>query len=324
MKKIFIIFFIIFLSNFLYSKTYPVVIIGGGVGGLSCSINLKDVDHLIIDGKNPSSISKSSNIKNWEIEISGKNLIKNLRNQVNGKIVKREAIGVDFSKNPFVIEIQNFQGKKEKIKAMSCVIATGARAKILDIGKMKRFLSKGVFTCVLCDGFLYKNKIVAVIGKGKSAILNALHLSNIAKKVYVIVEEDLRKVSGMDRKVFMKKNIIFLNNSKVESFKKLKDENCEFENYEFEIGIKKYGDLKKILVNGIFLSLGYQPNSEIFKSHLELNKEGYIVLKKGQQTSKEGIFAIGDVVNIEKKATNAKRDGKEAAKEVYDYLKKFN
>ncbi|KPK33555.1 MAG: hypothetical protein AMS24_00750 [Chlamydiae bacterium SM23_39] len=323
--KLFKIFLMFFAFN-LYSELYPVVIIGGGVGGLYAGTNLArmGIDVLVIDkGEGESSIYKASIVKNCpkEKEISGKKIYEDLKGQAKDNrcdILIGEVVDVDLSKKPFELLIKNFlKNKINKIKAQSLIIATGARAKSLKATGEKDYVGKGISYCTLCDGNLYSKKTVAIIGSGNIAISNALYMSDIAKKVFVIVkgEDFKRNCDKMNKdKLLSKKNITVLYKQKVLSFSKKKD--------MFEILLQNEKNREKKIVDGVFISVGYLPNSGIFKGKLEMDREGYIVLKEGQKTSVEGVFAIGDVVNKEKTIAFALSDAMSAAMQDFDYLKK--
>jgi thioredoxin reductase (NADPH) len=306
------------------SKKENVVIIGGGVGGLTAGIYLArlGIKPIIIEGEKNSLITKSPSVENWpgETKISGFELIEKLREQalLNGAIIKKaKVIEVEFSKRPFkIISRDIFNENIEEIWAENCIIATGITLKRLNVLGEEKYFGNGVYTCALCDGAIFKGKKVAVIGSGNTAILDALYLSNLSKKVLLILRgKSFRK--GVDRKNLKKlvkrDNVEIIYKSNVISFR-------GDENELNEIEIKKEGKVKRISIDGVFLAIGGTPNSEIFKEELELDEKGYIVLKNGKETSKKGVFAIGDVVNREKQAIFAAADGAEVALVLGKYL----
>lgn len=315
MKKLF--FIILFCIASLYSLE-KVVILGGGVGGLTSGIYLarSGIKPIIIDGDNGSSITKSLKVENWpsEIKITGENLIKKLKNQAikNGCIIKKsEIIDVDFSKKPFKISLKNSLGKKEVILTNACIIAMGAKENMLHIKDEEKFLGKGISTCATCDGALYKDKVVAVIGGGNKSILESLYLSKIAKKVYVILRgEDFRKdCDEKNKKLLLKKSNIFL----------IKNTNLKEiigKKYLTAIRIKnkKNNKEKTIELSGIFYSIGSFPNTKIFSKKIDLDNMKYIIVDKDQKTSVKNVYAIGDIVNHNKQAVYASSDGAKAAK----------
>lgn len=291
MKKV--LFFIIFYCFKIFS--FEVVVVGGGVSGLNASLALlkEGVEVLTIEGRKPSYITKSSLVKNLENPVSGKNLIDSLKEEIlkkGGKIIKKDLFFVDFSKKPFVLKVDNFF--KKSIKAKFVIIATGSRLK--DCYNVKRFLGRGVYNCPKCDGFLFKGKEVAIIGNRDKVLKEAEELLKFAKKVYVVTDGNFKEKEG----------IVFIDKRNVKNIKKKGD--------KFKIG--------KNILDGIFFSFENLPNSEIFKGQIELDKKGFIVLKKGRETSKKGVFAAGNIVKVGN-AIKAQKEGIQAAKEILKFYK---
>ncbi len=321
--RLFIIIFIAFFAKIFANEIYPSVIIGGGVGGLTAGLYLArgGISPIIIEGKQGSQITEAYMVENWpgEEKISGMKLIEKLKKQAvnNGCVViPKEVVSVDFSRKPFKIILKDpFQDKEETIFSNSCIIATGSRSKKLNADGEDAYNAKGVSYCALCDGSLYKNKVVAVVGGGDSALTEAFYLSNLAKKVYVLVRKaDFKTTSDKKNKelLLQRSNVEVLFNSEVSSI------NGDGENVT-EIVLKEKG--RKLPVDGVFVAIGSVPNTSIFKGQIDLDKEGYIILKNGKQTSREGVFAIGDVTRHEnKQAIIAASDGAEGAIESQKYL----
>lgn len=330
MNKLRIILFIVvasFVNVFAANdQIYPVVIIGGGVGGLTSGLYLAraGLQPLIIEGKEASQITQAYTVENWpgEEKISGNDLIEKLKKQAvsNGcVIIPKEVVKVDFSKSPYKITLKNpYKEESENIYASSCIIATGSRSNKLNIEGENAYSGKGVSYCALCDGTFYKNKVVAVIGGGDSALIESTYLSNLAKKVYVIVRKsDFKATSDKKNKdlLLRQPNVEVIFNSEVSAI------SGDGENVT-SIDIKtKDKNLKKLNVDGVFVAIGSTPNTSLFKGQLDLNNEGFIVLKNGKNTSKEGVFAVGDVINNEnKQAIIASSSGAEGAIEAQKYL----
>lgn len=172
----------------------------GREGGLTSSLYLAraGIKPLIIEGPNPGGLlTQSHSVQNWpgEIEVPGQILTERLRNQVlaNGaEIFPGEVIFVDFSKRPFQIQAQSMDGKKRSILADSCIIAMGSKPNYLGVpgeSGLVGYWGRGVTNCAVCDGNLYKGKVVGVVGGGDAAVLEALYLSNIAKEVTVFIRK---------------------------------------------------------------------------------------------------------------------------------------
>ena len=235
-----------------------------------------------------------------------------MRNQVehNGVILHPgEVTKVHFAKRPFLIEVQELNNTTT-FSTDICVIATGAKPRMLNIPGEKEFWARGVHSCALCDGFFYKDKIIAVVGGGDSAILEAEYLSASAKKVYVCVrKEQLKGVDAYRRESLLK-------NSKVEVLYQTEVVSIQGDEYgvhaiELQTAQK---EKTKLEVDALFLAIGSIPNTELFTEELELDEHRYIVLKQEQETSVPFVFAIGDVADSTyHQAVTAAGDGAKAA-----------
>lgn len=308
------------------NEVKPVVIIGSGIGALTSSVYLQraGIPTLVIEGQTPGgAISQSPSVHNWpgELEISGEELVEKVRNQAlqNGaEIVSEEVTDVDFSKRPLKVTTRDvFDTKKVRtIEARSVIVAMGSMPRLLGVpgeSGEKGYWTKGVYSCAVCDGGLYKDRTVAVIGGGDSAVIEADYLSNIAKKVYLVLRSgDFRSVEVLRKnKLIEKKNVEVLYNTKV----------SEIKGDGHQVTHLNLSTEKELQVDGVFVAIGATPNSNIFEGQLELDKQGYIVLKEGQKTSQQGVFAIGDVVDpFFKQAISASGDGAKAALQVEHYL----
>lgn len=302
-------------------EIHNVVIIGGGVGALTSGVYLARAGFspLIIEGKTPGGlITQSHLVENWpgEFQISGSQLAEKLKSQAskNGcNIISKEVIDVDFSKKPYVITVKDLikNDQIEKIYANSCIIAMGTSSNYLNVEGEKEFWGKGVSNCAVCDGALYKNKDVAIIGGGDSAIIEASYLSNIAKSVKLIVRKDSLKASDKAKinSILQKDNVKVLYKTQVVSI------NGEKDNVK---SITVFDDEKKqkynLDVDGVFLAIGSKPNTQIFQSKLDLDKNGYIKINDNFKTSIKDVYAIGDIVDpVFKQAITAAGDGAKAA-----------
>lgn len=311
-------------------EALPVVIMGGGVGALTSAVYLQraGVNTLVVEGANPGgAIAQSPSVHNWpgEIEINGQVLVEKIRAQAeaNGaKIVSKEVIAVEFQKRPFSVTLRDVYDpeKIETIEAKACIIATGSKPNLLGVpgeSGESGYWTKGVYSCAVCDGPLYRGKTVAVIGGGDSAILEADYLSKIAKKVYVILRSDhFRTVEILRKEALLKKdNVEVIYNTKVN----------QIAGNGNQVTHLNLSTEKELPVDGVFVAIGATPNTDIFKNQLDLDSNGYITLAHDQQTKVNGIFAIGDVVDpIYKQAISAAGDGAKAALQVEKYLAEVN
>lgn len=307
-------------------EVQPVTILGGGVGALTSAVYLQraGINTIVLEGSNPGgAIAQSPVVHNWpgEIAIEGQVLVDKIRKQAlhNGaKILPQEVIKVDFSKRPFTITTREVFDKEKThtFKTHACIIATGSMPKLLGVpGESgdNGYWTRGVYSCAVCDGALYKDKIVAVIGGGDSAITEANYLSKIAKKVYIVLRSDkFRTIETLRRDELLKKaNVEILYNTKI----------SEIQGDGNKVTHLNISPSRQLQIDGIFVAIGATPNSSIFTGQLELDETGYIASKNGLQTSVPGVFAIGDVVDkVYKQAISAAGDGAKAALEAEAFL----
>ena len=214
-------------------------------------------------------------------------------------------------KNTFISE-----SEKYKFKTKAIIVATGASPKKLDIPGEDRLIGKGISFCATCDGALYKDMDVAVIGGGNAALEEALFLTKFARKVYIIHRRDeLRASKTIADKAKSNKKIHFLLNNKI----------IEFEGEErlakVVIQNNKTNILKDINVSAVFEYVGIKPNSALLKDIVELDELGFVVTNKNLETSMPGIFAAGDVRNTPlRQVITAVADGAVAATSAEKYL----
>lgn len=304
----------------------PVVVLGGGVGSLTSALYLgrAGLNPLVIEGPTPGGLlTQSHAVGNWPgvMEIQGAHLTDQMRAQAeaNGaRFVKEEVIAVDFSKKPLKITTRALDGsgKTRVIEAESCIVAMGTKPNLLGVPGEETYWGKGVTNCAICDGSFYKDKIVGVVGGGDAAVLEALYLSNIAKEVHVFVRKgSLKAVEEMRVEALRKKgNVHFVYNTTIEEI-------VGKEGKVTGVTLKTDGKKKKFSLDGVFLAIGSTPNSQLFKGIVEMDKNGYILLKKDRQTSIAGVYAIGDIVDpVYKQAISAAGAGAEAAMQAQQYL----
>jgi thioredoxin reductase (NADPH) len=304
-----------------------VLVIGGGIGGLTSAIYLArgGLHPLVLEGSAPGgAIMQSNGVQNWpgEIEVSGIDLIDKISKQAKacGAILaQEEAVEVDFSSRPFRIIAQQTTdpSKKRTILADACIIATGAKVRTLGVPGEKKYEFKGVYSCAICDGALYKDRVVAVVGGGDAAVLEAEYLSSIAKKVYVLVRgANLKGVETVRQKNLIKKaNVEIRYQTSVLEVLGGKE-------YVEGVRIKSApGDIEKLPVDAVFLAIGATPNTELFKGKLALDSAGYIERKNECETSAAGVFAIGDVADpVFRQAICASGEGAKAAMQAQAYV----
>lgn len=222
------------------------------------------------------------------------------------------ATDADLSKSPYKITID---GEKQ-IEADTLIIATGATAKYLGLDSEQKFMGSGVSACATCDGFFYKGQDVAVVGGGDTAAEEALYLSGLCKKVYVVVRKDhMRASKVMQERVFNTPNIEVL-------FEHTTKELIGDKVVEGAILVNSKGEDVKIDIQGFFVAIGHTPNSDVFKKYLETDEVGYIRTITGSaRTNVPGVFACGDVQDpIYRQAVTAAGSGCQAAMDAERYI----
>ena len=282
------------------NKMEKVVIIGSGAAGLTAAIyaaraNLKP---LVIEGIQPGGqLTITTDVENYPgyaDVVQGPWMMEQMRSQalnVGARIINDVVVHVDFKKDSKTISLDS----KSLLSANTVIIATGAQAKWLGLESENKFNGKGVSACATCDGFFYRNKEVAVIGGGNTAVEEALYLSNICSKVILIHRRDeLRAEKILQERLFAKENINVIWNNIVSEI--LGDEKGV---NSLEIKDKNSDKTEIIKVEGVFIAIGHSPSTEPFKGVLEMDEEGYIVAQKPGTsiTNIEGVFAAGDCVD---------------------------
>lgn len=205
----------------------------------------------------------------------------------DGSIVK-----ADLSKRPFIVEDE----RGNVIEANTLIIATGASAKYLGLSDEEKYRGQGVSACATCDGFFYRKRTVAVVGGGDTACEEAMYLSSLAKKVYMIVRKPyLRAAEIMRKRVEEKENIeILYNTNTLGLYGENGVEGAHLVRFKGEENEEKYD----IQIDGFFLAIGHLPNTDLFKGQLELDPQGFIVTKgTSTATNVEGVYAAGDVAD---------------------------
>ena len=287
---------------------YDTIIVGGGPAGLTSAIYLRRANKkvLVLEANVcGGQIVNAKDVENYPgyEHISGFDFSDNLRKQVLnlGAEIKYETV-LRVEKDKTVIT------NKDKYKAKSVIIATGAENRKLNIDGENKFIGKGVSYCATCDGNFFKGMDVAVVGGGNTAIADALYLSDIVNKVYLIHRrEEFRGEPKKVEELKNKKNVeLVLNSNVVKINGEDKVESIEVENTSNE--------RKTINVSGIFIAVGQDPKNAIFNNVVELNDKGYIISEDGVHTSTEGIYVAGDTrEKVLRQLTTAVSDGSIAA-----------
>lgn len=296
---------------------YDVIVIGAGPAGLTSAIYLKRANkNVLVLEKNTygGAIVNTNEIENYPgiPNISGFDFATNLYGQAKdlGAIIKfEEVIKINNGKEKEIIT------NKNKYTAKAIIIATGRTTRKL--GFEDKYIGLGVSYCAMCDGAFYKNKTVAVVGGGNSAIDDALYLADIAKKVYLIHRRDKFTADAKTINLLKKKNNIkYVLNSQVTKIKG-KD---HLESIEV---IDNNNQIREFKIDGLFIAIGGVPTTEIFKDIIKFDENGYIKGNNLCHTNKTGIFVAGDVRKKDvRQLVTATSDGAIAATETVKYLNK--
>lgn len=306
-------------------ENVKILIIGSGPAGYTAGIyasraNLKP---LIYEGNQPGGqLTQTTEIENfpgYPEGIRGPEMMDQIRQQAlrfGAEIRSRVITEVDFSKRPF----KCVDEAGDVVYAETVIISTGASARYLGLPDEEKYRGMGVSACATCDGFFYRKKNVAVVGGGDTACEEALYLSTLAKKVFLIVRKDyLRASDVMQKRVRERENIeILFNCNTVGLFGEDGVEGAKI----VENKGKEYEQVFDIDIDGFFLAIGHKPNTDIFKGQIDLDEQGYVITKAPTtRTNVEGVFAAGDCADpIYRQAISAAGTGCRAALDAERFL----
>ena len=290
------------MSNNLPTQHAQVLILGSGPAGYTAAVyaaraNLKPL--LITGIAQGGQLMTTTEVDNWPADVhgvQGPELMQRFlehAERFNTQIVFDHINKVDFSKRPFTLT-----GDSGVYTCDSLIIATGASAKYLGIDSETAFMGRGVSGCATCDGFFYKEQVCCVVGGGNTAVEEALYLSNIASKVYLIHRRDKFKAEPILVDKLMDK--VAAGKIVLQTFQTLEEvlgDNTGVTGVRLKS--TKDGSLQDLELKGCFIAIGHSPNTEIFQNQLQM-ENGYIVTQSGLKgfatmTSVPGVFAAGDV-----------------------------
>ena len=301
------------------------LIIGSGPAGYTAAIytSRANLSPILYEGLQPGGqltiTTEVENFPGYPEGVTGPQLMEDLRRQAErfGADMRTGIVkNIDFSNRPYVVTIDD----GSTVVADTIIVATGASAKYLGLPDEQKYNGLGVSACATCDGFFYRKKTVAVVGGGDTACEEALYLSNLAAKVYMIVRKDhLRASQVMQKRVFDKENIeVLFNTNTVGLFG---EEFVEGAHLVENKGTENER-LFDIAIDGFFLAIGHKPNTDIVRGHVNLDETGYIKLEgPTSATNSPGIFAAGDVADPRyRQAISAAGMGCRAALDVEKFL----
>lgn len=301
------------------------LIIGSGPAGYTAAIyagraNLSPVVYAGLQpGGQLTTTTDVENFPGYPQGINGTELMEDLRKQAErfGADIRYGVVtAADLSRAPYRITVDG----EKVLETETLIIATGATAKYLGLEDEKKYAGMGVSACATCDGFFYRKKVVAVVGGGDTACEEAIYLSGLARKVYLIVRKPyLRASKVMQERV--------QNNEKIEVLFEHNAVGLFGENgVEGVHLVKRLGEPDEerydLSIDGFFLAIGHKPNSEVFKPYLDTDETGYILTEPGTPRTKiPGVFAAGDVADPHyRQAITAAASGCQAAIEAERYL----
>jgi len=299
---------------------YDVIIIGSGPAGFTSGIytSRAKLKTLIISGSLPGgqlmTTSEVENYPGFPNGIFGPELMMNMRQQAERfgtTVVDDEVLKVNFKNRPFLISTHS-----ESYEGRAILLCTGASPRKLGIDGEQEFGGKGVSYCATCDGPFFKGEEIAVIGGGDTAIEEATFLTKFGKSVKIIHRRDFLRASKiLQEKAFENSKIQFIWNhvvTRIGGNKKIES---------IDIKDLTTGKIQNLSVGGLFVAIGHEPNTWIFKDQLELDDKGYVVIKDSTRTSVEGVFAAGDVHDYRyRQAVTAAGFGCMAALDVEKWL----
>jgi thioredoxin reductase (NADPH) len=304
-----------------YAKNfYDVIIIGSGPAGFTAGIytSRAKLKTLIISGSLPGgqlmTTSEVENYPGFPNGIFGPELMMNMRQQAERfatTVIDDEVLKVDFKKHPFLISTHS-----ETYEGRAILLCTGASPRKLGVDGEQEFGGRGVSYCATCDGPFFKGEEIAVIGGGDTAIEEATFLTKFGKSVKIIHRRDFLRASKiLQEKAFENSKIQFVWNhvvTRITGNKKIES---------IDVKNSTTGKTQNLSVGGLFVAIGHEPNTSIFKDQLELDDKGYVVLKENTRTSVEGVFAAGDVHDYRyRQAVTAAGFGCMAALDVEKWL----
>ena len=298
---------------------YDIIVIGAGPAGMTAAIYARRASRsvLVLEALTPGGqIINTPDIENYPVEahISGIDFSQRLHAQaedLGAEFVMEKAVEIKAEGN-----VKSVVTDKNVYEAKAVIIATGSENRKLGVEDEDRLVGRGVSYCATCDGNFYRNKVVAVVGGGNTALEDALYLADLAEKVYLIHRRDsFRGEAATVARLQERDNVEFVYNSNVTRLI------AEKRLTAIEVTNSKDGSVRTIELRGLFVAVGRIPENQNFASVVQLDESGYIVAGEDCHTTAPGIFAAGDNrVKLLRQLVTATADGAMAATEAIKYI----
>ncbi len=298
------------------------VIIGSGPAGLTAAIygSRADLEPVVFMGsKYGGQLMVTSEVENFPgfpDPVMGPDLMERMKSQaerLGARLIQDDVVKVNFRTYPFEVH-----ASAVSMKALSVILATGANPRRLNLASEMKLMGKGVSNCAVCDGFFFKGKKVAVVGGGDTAMEEATFLAKFASSVQVIHRRgELRASAALQKEAFANPKLSFIWDTAVTEV--LGDDKVR--------GVKtrnlKTGKEDQLELDGLFVAIGYDPNTEVFRGQVELDEKGYLRVSNETETSVPGVFAAGDVHDFRyRQAITAAADGCKALLDAEKFVKR--
>ncbi|MCE3046081.1 MULTISPECIES: thioredoxin-disulfide reductase [Legionella] len=308
---------------------HRLIILGSGPAGYTAAVYAAraNLNPVLITGMQPGGqLTTTTDVDNWPGDIEGlqgpalMDRMQKHAERFDTKIIFDHIVKADLGQKPFLL-----QGDSESYTCDALIIATGASARYLGLESESTYQGRGVSACATCDGFFYRNKTVCVIGGGNTAVEEALYLSNIAASVTLIHRRDsLRAEKILQDRLFEKAehgNIKLLWHNTLDEVigDGMKVTGARVRNVDT-------GEIQTLNLDGVFIAIGHDPNTSLFKGQLDMKENGYLIIRSGLEgmataTSIPGVFACGDVADhVYRQAITSAGFGCMAALDAEKYL----